>query len=116
MNNMLNYIPDDMNEVETKLYWMKAHGYPDITAQEVLEKGIIDGTQYMLDEALDDSYWTALWKENDKQILVRGALGEEVGIITPREKHTTFSEDFKESAPFTWENIAQQIAKFVGGN
>ena len=31
MYNMLNFIPDDMGEVQQKLFWLKANGYPDAT-------------------------------------------------------------------------------------
>ena len=46
MYNMLNFIPDDMGEVQQKLFWLKANGYPDATEQEVIEKTILDGVQY----------------------------------------------------------------------
>ena len=38
MYNMLNFIPDDMGEVQQKLFWLKANGYPDTTEHEVIEK------------------------------------------------------------------------------
>lgn len=53
MYNMLNFIPDDMGEVQQKLFWFKANGYPDATEQEVIEKTILDGVQYMFDDALE---------------------------------------------------------------
>ena len=53
MYNMLNFIPDDMGEVQQKLFWLKANGYPDATEQEVIEKTILDGVQYMFDDALE---------------------------------------------------------------
>lgn len=51
MYNMLNFIPDDMGEVQQKLFWLKANGYPDATEQEVIEKTILDGVQYMFNDA-----------------------------------------------------------------
>ena len=116
MYNMLNFIPDDMGEVQQKLFWLKANGYTYATEQEVIEKTILDGVQYMFDDALEGPYWTVIWDDTNKKLAVRGATSEIVGYIIPRENHSTFSDDFKEASPLTWENLSKQVEKLIGSD
>ena len=58
---MLHMIPDDMEQVEEKLAWMKQNGYEQTTRQYVINDMTRDGVQDMLDTALEGPYWTARW-------------------------------------------------------
>ena len=49
---MLHMIPDDMEQVEEKLAWMKQNGYEQTTKQDVINDMTKDGVQDMLDTAL----------------------------------------------------------------
>ena len=54
-----------------------------------------------------------LWTEVDENLLVRRALRETVGYITPRSGFSKFSEDYKQNAQSTWFNISSQVEKLV---
>ena len=49
---MLHMIPDDMEQVEEKLAWMKQNGYEQTTKQDVINDMTKDGVQDMLDLSL----------------------------------------------------------------
>lgn len=109
---MYNLIPDTMIEVKTKLDWLLANGF-DATEDSVIQDGILAGADLMFEDALEGPYWTVLWAVVDEKLLVRGALGETVGYITPRASFSKFSDDFKQNAPSTWFNISSQVEKLV---
>lgn len=109
---MYNLIPDTMIEVKTKLDWLLANGF-NATEDSVIQDGILARADLMFEDALEGPYWTVLWAVVDEKLLVRGALGETVGYITPRSGFSKFSDDFKQNAPSTWFNISSQVEKLV---
>ena len=112
---MYNMIPDTLQEVQTKLSWLLANGY-SATQESVITDGILAGTDLMFEDALEGPYWTVLWQEENKTLLVRGALGKNLGVISPRTTFNTFSEDFIQNPASTWLNISTQVEKLIKAN
>lgn len=113
---MYNLIPDDLAQVEQKLTWLKANGFPNATKEQVLLDTTLEGTSAMFEDALEGPYWDVTWAKKDEQILVSGIVGEQLGLIIPRSGFTTFSEDFSNNSILYWRNLSAQVAQIVGND
>lgn len=112
--NMLHMIPDDMEQVEEKLAWMKQNGYEQTTKQDVINDMTKDGVQDMLDTALEGPYWTARWKEAGQLLKVCGPVGDVIGTLKPRDEYADFESDLENNAILFWRNLATQTQKLIG--
>lgn len=111
---MFNMIPDDMQQVEEKLAWLKQNGYEDATRQQVINDMAKDGVQDMLDTALEGPYWTARWEDEGRTLKVCGAVGETIGTLKPRDEYESFEGDLENNAILFWRNLATQTQKLIG--
>lgn len=111
---MLHMIPDDMEQVEEKLAWMKQNGYEQTTKQDVINDMTKDGVQDMLDTALEGPYWTARWEKAGQLLKVCGPVGDVIGTLKPRDEYTDFESDLENNAILFWRNLATQTQKLIG--
>lgn len=111
---MLHMIPDDMEQVEEKLAWMKQNGYEQTTKQDVINDMTKDGVQDMLDTALEGPYWTARWEEAGRLLKVCGPVGDVIGTLKPRDEYADFESDLENNTILFWRNLATQTQKLIG--
>ncbi|MBN7274891.1 hypothetical protein GNF18_07050 [Ligilactobacillus pobuzihii] len=110
---MFNIVPNDMGEVAQKLSFLQANGQENMTEQDVLVDTAKEGLQEMLDEALEGPYFNVKWRTKDQELLVTGALSEEIGTVIPRDGFDTFSADFKNNAILFWRNYGKQLTALI---
>ncbi|WP_047999704.1 hypothetical protein [Lactiplantibacillus herbarum] len=110
---MQNLIPGDMLEVGQKLRWELDNG---MTADEssVINEAVLAGTQYFVDEALEGSYWTVKWSEDQQNLDIYGTTGTIIGQIKPLTAN--FEADFRQDSQGLFMRIEKEIAVVVRNN
>lgn len=110
---MLNHIPNDMLEVTQKTAWLKAHGQV-VDEATVVVQTVLDGANFLLEDALEGPYWAAKWQTKNAKLVVLDVMNQPVGYIVPRNQMATFSADFEDNAALFWDHLTREIQRIVG--
>lgn len=106
-------IPEDMQDVRDRVALMAGRGFT-VSEEDVIKEALKLGFQSIVDEKMDDNYYTVRWDESFHDLQVLGIDNELVGSATPKDDGPDFIKQFEINATNTWFTLDKEALAIIG--